>query len=107
MWVGKLGILVAGLSAEPLIANRINGKIIGKMSSDRCRTVRTTDRRATASVCSTRPAHARAGRDMRRQSALNRHAASARRLLPGLVVYGAAVTRSLELTAGLGQEHVV
>ena len=39
---------VAGLSAEPLIANRISGKSIGKITSARWRSVRSTARRPTA-----------------------------------------------------------
>jgi hypothetical protein len=45
---------VAELSDEPLIANRISGNSIGKMTRPRWRMVRTSERRAIARICSVR-----------------------------------------------------
>src|SRR5579871_1418466 len=101
---------VAGLRAEPLMANRMSGKIIGKTISARWRVVRTTARRATANVCSSSPApwvaplSGRGGGVSATSTATSPPAPAGgldRRL------GDRAVTGTLELPAGLGQEHVV
>src|SRR5436305_502057 len=101
---------VAGASAEPLIANRINGKIIGKTSSARCRSVRTTARRATASVCSPRlvPCEDRPApgeRPMLSSTATPPSPAAAARA--DRLCDESTFARPFELAARLGEEHVV
>src|SRR5579862_9432063 len=87
---------VAEESALPLIAKRINGNRIGKTSSARWRSVRRTDRRATAQNCSRRP------------GAVARSAATS---APGAVARHVLLVRAcggaLELAAGLGEEDIV
>src|SRR5882757_8359615 len=86
-------ILVAALSALPLIANRIRGKSTGNTSSARCRSVRVTDRRATAPTCWTSET-----------SGVTAPPAPAapRRLIVRRLLAGA-----LELASGLRQKHIV
>src|SRR5436309_3639681 len=99
---------VAELSAEPLMANRISGKTIGKTMSARWRSVRTADRRATAKVCSTTPAprgsRTCAGGPRTASTATSTPAAAFRLLL--LLIHG-SVARTLKLAPRLGQEDVI
>src|ERR1700729_4275944 len=99
---------VAGLSAEPLIANRINGKTIGKITRPRWRTVRSTARRPRAMLCSAKLAprvELAAPRALPVVSTATSPPAAPARLLRGLS-HGPA-PRSLQLATGLCQEHVV
>src|SRR5438105_2320299 len=97
---------VAGLSAEPLIANRISGKIMGKIISARWRRVRVIERRATARICSNRSD---------RTPSAPPCSPGARALAPTpppaqcacLHRLSFPVARALELATGLGQEHIV
>src|SRR5690348_7347850 len=99
---------VAELRADPLMANKMRGKIMGKTRSAFWRSVRTTARRATARVCSMNRGALGALSPPGGLSAMS--AATSPPLSPVLLgrdLETRAVTRALELTAGLGQEHVV
>src|ERR1700735_2196128 len=99
---------VAGLSAEPLIANRINGKTIGKITRPRWRTVRRTARRPRAMLCSAKlapRAELAVPRALPVVSTATSPPAAPVRLLGGLSRWLAF--RSLQLSTGLRQEHVV
>src|SRR5437763_8587117 len=95
-------MFVAELSEDPLIPNRSNGKISGKISRPRWRRVRTAERLATASVCSIRlaePVEVWTGRP-----SIARSTATAS---PGLSLHLRLLGGTFELASRLCQEHVV
>src|SRR5436305_13836580 len=97
---------VAALNAEPLMANRISGKIIGKKRSARWRRVRITARWATASVCSTVPASRSGHAPIRPAVASTATSPPPAAALDGLL-RELDLPCSLQLPARLGQEDVV
>src|SRR5437588_7066952 len=99
---------VAGLSADPLMANRIRGKTIGKITRPRWRTVRSTARRPRAMLCAAKlasRAQPAALRALPVVSTATSPPAAPAGLLGGLS--HARAFRALQLSTGLCQEHVV